>query len=142
MQRRHDRPRDLVGNGEDVGQRAVIGLAPELRAAAGVDQPHGDAHAVAEALQTALYEIADAEPPPDLGDVRRLLRYGRRRMAIDHEQQAKAAEAGDDVFGDAVAEMAEVGVAAEIAEGQDRNRRADQARARPRTRVRARKGDR
>ena len=28
-------------------------------------------------LQTALHEIGDAEPPPDLGNVGRLLRDGR-----------------------------------------------------------------
>ena len=39
-------------------------------------------------------------------------------MTIDHKQASKAAEPGDNVFGDAVAEMAEVGVAAEILKGR------------------------
>src|SRR5580765_5568782 len=69
VQRRNDRPCHLVGNGENFGQRAVIGLAPELRAAAGVDQPHGDPHTVAETLQAALYEVADAKPSPDLRNI-------------------------------------------------------------------------
>src|SRR5215813_3115685 len=44
-------------------------------------------------------------------------------MTFDHEQAAKTPEPGDDIFGDAVAEMAEGGVAAEIGEWQYRDRR-------------------
>src|SRR5262245_17256909 len=45
-------------------------------------------------------------------------------MTIDHEQEMKSAEAGNGVCGNAVATMRKVGIAAQIAERQHRDRRA------------------
>src|SRR4030095_15008086 len=43
-------------------------------------------------------------------------------MAIDHEQEMKSAEAGNSVFGNPVAKMRKVGIAAQIAERQHSDR--------------------
>jgi hypothetical protein len=47
--------------------------------------------------------------------------HDRRRVTIDHEHP-KAAKARDDVFGHAVAQMGEAGLAAHVVEGQHGNR--------------------
>ena len=45
-------------------------------------------------------------------------------VAVDHEKQMKPAEAGNRVFGNPVAKMRKVGIAAQVAEGQHSDRRA------------------
>src|SRR5215471_17929469 len=68
LQGRDDRSRHSVRNGENLGHRAIVGVAPDLRAARGVDKAHCDANALVEPFQTALYEIADSEASPDIGN--------------------------------------------------------------------------
>lgn len=53
LQLADDRMGDLVLDGEDVGQVAVVTLGPEMVAIGGVDQLTGDAHAFADDAHTS-----------------------------------------------------------------------------------------
>ena len=57
---------DFVLHVEEIGQRLVEPLGPEMIAGFGVDELDVDAHAVAAALNAALEDIADVQLAPDL----------------------------------------------------------------------------
>ena len=76
---------DFVLHVEEIGQRLVEPLGPEMIARFGVDELHIDAHAVSAALNAALEDIADVQLAPDRLHVERLALVGERRVAGDHE---------------------------------------------------------
>ena len=57
---------DFVLHVEEIGERLVEPLGPEMIAGFGVDELHVDAHAVSAALNAALEDIADVQLAPDL----------------------------------------------------------------------------
>ena len=61
---------DFVLHVEEIGQRLVEPLGPEMIAGFGVDELHVDAHAVAAALDAALEHIADVQLAADLSSRR------------------------------------------------------------------------
>ena len=69
---------DLALDGEDIVERAVVVVGPELGGGARVDQVRRDAHLVARALDRAFQHVGDAELQPDLGQV-----AGGRRFCIE-----------------------------------------------------------
>jgi hypothetical protein len=69
LHRGHDPFGDVILNGEDVLQLAVVLLGPDMLAGFGVDQLAGDADAVARRSDTALQDIANSELPGDLPDI-------------------------------------------------------------------------
>jgi hypothetical protein len=56
--------RDFVLHVEEIGERFIDPLGPEVIAGPGVDQLHVDAHAVSAALNATLGDIADVNPQP------------------------------------------------------------------------------
>ena len=64
-----DRPRDLLLNGEDVGELAVVILGPDMRAVVGLDELRGDAHAVAGLAHRAFDEMRGVQRLPDRSHV-------------------------------------------------------------------------
>ena len=82
--------RDLILHGEDVIERTVIALGPQMRAALGLDQLGGDADAIACLAHAAFQHVTDAEIAPDLLHVDRPAPVGGARIARDHEQPADA----------------------------------------------------
>ena len=68
-QRGGDGGHHLVLYGEDVVQRAIVAVCPEVAAAVGVDQLDGHPHPIACPAHAAFEEITDAQPPPDLASV-------------------------------------------------------------------------
>jgi hypothetical protein len=68
--------RDLVLEVENVLERAVVFLGPEMRTALGFEELRRDADAVAGPPHSALDYIAHAELAPDLTDVDRLALVG------------------------------------------------------------------
>src|SRR5262249_9576823 len=99
--------------GEDILDVPVIAFGPEVCPGNGVDQLCGDAQALAGAPHAALRDVADRQLAPGLILLER---------ARDDEQRAIARERGDNVFGDAVAEILPVRLLAHIAEAPDRDR--------------------
>ena len=61
---------DFVLHVEEIGERLVEPLGPEMIAGFGVDELHVDAHAVAAALDAAFEHIADVQLAPDLSSRR------------------------------------------------------------------------
>jgi hypothetical protein len=121
-QRLDDLVHDLVLCGEDVVQLAVEAVGPQMAAALGVDQLGGDAHAVAGLADRAFQHEAHAELAADLLHLHRPALVGEGGIARDHEQRLDLGEIGDQVLGDAVAEILLLGVAAHVGEGQDGDR--------------------
>ena len=56
---------DFVLHVEEIGERLIESLGPEMIPGFGVDQLHVDAHAVSAALNAALEDIADIQLAPD-----------------------------------------------------------------------------
>ena len=57
---------DLVLHVEEIGQRLVEPLGPEMIAGLGVDELHVDAHAIAAALDAAFEHVAYVQLAADL----------------------------------------------------------------------------
>ena len=119
-ERAHDRLHDLVLHVEDLGLRPVEPLAPDVAAGLGVDQLHADADAIADAAHRALDDEAHVQFARDLRGVDGGPAIPERGRARSHGQQPPARELGDDVRGDAVAEVLLLRVAAQVGEAAAR----------------------
>jgi len=115
---------DFVLHVEEVGQRLVEPLGPEMIACFGVDELHVDAHSNAVALDAALEHIADVQLAPDRLHVERLAFVGERRVAGDHDRASYPREIGRKALRDPVDEMLLLRAAADIGERQDHDREA------------------
>ena len=115
---------DFVLHVEEIGERLVEPLGPEMIAGFGVDQLHVDAHAVSAALNAALQHIADVQLAADLLQIDGLALVGEGGIAPDHERAANARKIGREALRDPVDEMLLLRVAADIGEGQDDHREA------------------
>ena len=62
----HDRLRDFVLDGEDVGQISVVAIGPEVRSLFCIDQLGVDADAIARLSNAALENVGDVEAPTHL----------------------------------------------------------------------------
>src|SRR5262245_28522160 len=100
-----NRARHLVLDREGVVQFAVVPLAPTVGAGQGVDELRRDADAVAAASDATLQYILRVQLPPDLPDIDRLALVLEGRISRDDQEIGKPRQFGDDVFGDAVAEI-------------------------------------
>ena len=118
-----DRVRDLVLDREDVGQVAVEAVGPDVPAVLAADQLPGDPHPRAGLADAALQHEAHAELLAHLLHVDGLALVRERGVAGDDEQPRDLREVGDDVLGDAVAEVFLLGVAAHVVERQHDDRR-------------------
>ena len=125
---------DAVLEGEDVVERAVEVLGPEVRAGDAVDELGGDPEPVAGPPHAALEHVAHAELPRDLPHVDGAALVDEGRGAGDDGEAAEPAEGGDDVVDDAVAEPVLLRVGAEVGERQHGEARDDRRRLRRRRR--------
>src|SRR5919106_2851114 len=120
LHRGHDPFGDVILNGEDVLQLAVVLLGPDMLAGFGVDQLAGDADAAARRSDAALQDIANSEVPGDLPDIDGFALVNEARIPGDDEEPTQARQRRDDVLGHAVSEVILLGIATQIGEGQDR----------------------
>jgi hypothetical protein len=114
--------RDVVLNGKDVLELAIIARGPDMLACLRVDQLRGDADASGRRLDAALQDVAHAELTGDLPDVDGLALEGKARVPGDHEQPAQTRERRGDLLGDAVRQVIVAQIAAHIVERQHRDR--------------------
>src|SRR3546814_487330 len=121
-QRRDDLLRDLVLDREDVGQLAVVPLGPEMAARLAVDQLRGDADAGASLAHAAFQHVAHAELAADVLNVDGAPPVDEGGVAGDDEQARDLRQIGDNVLGDAVAEIGLLGITAHIVERQNDDR--------------------
>src|SRR5215472_18936050 len=94
-----------------------------MRAGERIDQLAGDAHLRSRLAYRAFEHVADSEFAPYLFHVNGTALVGEGRIAGDHEEPADAGERGDDLLNHPVNEIFLLGVAAQIGEGQYRDRR-------------------
>ena len=118
--------RDDVGHvvlkGEHVAVVALQALGPDDLARQDLAALDVDPDPPSVSLQTASQKVADAQPVTDhLGRHARVLEH-KGRMARDHQEVAKAAEIGDDVAGDAVAQVDVARIAGQVGERQHGHR--------------------
>ena len=121
-ERADDLARDLVLDGEDVGEIAVIATRPDVQARQSVDQLDGDAHAVVVLAHTAFDDVAHPQLPSHLGDVYRAVLVDEGRVACDHRQAGNAREVGDQILGQPIGEVLLHGICAQVVERQNRDR--------------------
>ena len=119
-----DRLGDLVLDREDVGKVAVVAVGPGVTAGLGVDQLGGDPHPVAGLAHAAFEDVGDVERARDFLDVHHLALERERRVPRDHEQRRDLRQIGDDVLGNAVAEIFLLRVAAHVDERKHADRHA------------------
>src|SRR5262249_21740656 len=81
---------DLVLYCEDVGEAAVVTVAPELAARRHVAELGSNAHEVTAPAHAALHHVIDAEFRSDLRHGERLALVGERRVARDDEEPANS----------------------------------------------------
>ena len=115
---------DFVLHVEEIGERLVEPLGPEMIAGLGVDQLHIDAHAVSAALDAAFQHIADVQLAADLLQIDGLALVGEGGVAPDHERAANARKIGRQALRDPVDEMLLLRAAADIGERQHDDREA------------------
>ena len=113
--------RDLVLDGEDVVELAVVGLRPQLGAGRRIDQLHGDPHRVAGPAHRAFQYVRHVQGAGDVGD-RHVLALERERGGTRrHLQLRNLRQQVQQVLGDAVGEIVLVLVGTHVDEGQHRN---------------------
>src|SRR5262249_1530706 len=123
---RRKAPEDARGDAllqvEQFREIAVVAVDPDQRAAFDVGQLSGDAQPHVGAANAAAQHVAHAQLLADLLQVDRLVAIGQRRRARDDEQAAYAREREDDVVDHAFAEISLLGIVADGAKRQDRDR--------------------
>ena len=124
VQRARQARDDFVLHVEEIGERLVEPLGPEMTARFGVDELHIDAHAVSAALDAAFEDIADVQLAADLLQIDGLALVGEGRVAPDHERASNARKIGRQALRDPIDEMLLLRVAADIGERQDHHREA------------------
>ena len=86
-----DANRHLVLKLEDIFERAVEAVGPEMGAGESFDQLRGDPDAVPRLSHRAFEHVSDTQLTPDLFHVDRLALVSETRIAGDDEEPANAA---------------------------------------------------
>ena len=122
-QARGDRPGDLVLQVEEFFEFEIEPVGPQHGFGGCVDEFDGDAKALVGPPQAAAENVTHAEAPLDFlcGIGAEIEQEGR--VPRDHHQIAEPGEAGNDVFGDPLAEMIVTRIAGQIGQRQDRDGR-------------------
>ncbi len=106
---------------EQVFEVGVVSLAPDLGAARGLDQLHGNTDAIAGLADAALDQVVDVQFRGDFTGALDLLFEGEARIARLDLQVRKQGQVEDDAVGDAVAEVFLFRVARQVVERQHRD---------------------
>ena len=115
---------DLVLHVEQVGDRLVEPLRPEMIAALGVDELDVHPDAVGRALDAAFEHVAHVEFAPDLFEIDGLALVAESGVSPDHPHPAHLREVGRQALGDAVDEIVLLRIAPDIGEGKNHDRKA------------------
>src|SRR5687768_2571403 len=85
-ERSDDLPRDLVLQGEDVRQVAIVTIGPKMPAGCRIDELRGYPYPVAGPADAALDDILHPQLRPDLLDLHGSALVGEGGVARDHKQ--------------------------------------------------------
>ena len=122
LQLRRHVGRDLVLDGEDVVQRSVPRVRPQVIPVLGPDQLGGDAHLVVGLPDRALQHVRHLQALGDLGDLQVLVLERERRCAGRHLQPGDLRQQVQQLLGDAVGEELLLRVGAHVDEREHRDR--------------------
>ena len=123
LQRFGNRPCDFVLNGEDVRHLTVVPLGPEMAAVSSRNELCGHAKATSGFADAPFENGRHSQHVGDSTHVLVLAFEGERRRAGDHLEARNSRQGVDDLFGQAVAEVFVLLVAAHVLERQHRDRR-------------------
>ncbi len=118
-----DARRDPVLQIENIVERTLETIGPQLRAGDGIDQVTADPEPIAAFAHRAFEQISHAELAADLLHIHGLALVGKARIASENDEPADAAEGGDDLLDHAVGEIFLLRVTRQIGERQHRQRR-------------------
>src|SRR6476620_5900891 len=104
-QRGRDHVGDFILNRKRVAQRSIESICPQVSPSRRVDQLSCDANGTIAALDTSFENVTRIEFAADLSNVDASSLVLKRRIPRDHQQLGKSRKLGDDVFGDAFAEI-------------------------------------
>ena len=122
-QRLHDPVGDFVLHGEHVGEVPIVALRPQMPAGLAVDQLCDDPDAPARLADAPLQHVAYAQLFAQLLQLHGRTLVGERRIARGHIQARDPGEVGDEILGNAVAEVLLLRIAAHVDERQDHDGR-------------------
>src|SRR5262249_46778417 len=88
----------LVLKLENILQRPVEPVRPDMPSGGRIDELRRDGHPVRRLAHAAFEQVADPELATDLPYVHGMTLVGEARVAGDHEQVAKARQRRDDIF--------------------------------------------
>ena len=114
--------RDVVLNREHVCELTVVAFRPQMGAILGGDQLCGDPHAAPRSPDAPFEDVGHVESTSDPPDVFVFALERKRRCARDHFQSRDMREHVDDFFGESVAEILVIRIAAHVCEGQHGDR--------------------
>ena len=120
---------DLGLQRQRIAQRSLELLRPDLRVAAGRDQPGVDAYPIRAAVlaandrQRGFDDVVDAQLLADLDHRRRAIAELQHRRQRRHLQRLNLAERRDQLIGELVGEVGRRRIARDVSERQDRHAR-------------------
>ena len=109
---------DFVLHTEEIAERPVEPLGPQMTAGLGVYELNIDANTAPVSSDGAFKHITNTELFADLLDVDILALEGERCVARNHEGPGDARKVSCEILGNAVCEVVLVGIAGEVGEGQ------------------------
>ncbi len=115
--------RDLILQIENVVERALEVVGPDVSAGRRVDQLSGDAHPVGGFAHAALEHVAHAQFPRHLRDVERLALVGEGGVAGDDKEPRQPRDRRRYLLDHTVDEILLLGVAGHVLKRQDHKRR-------------------
>src|SRR5215472_4922990 len=118
-----DADRHLVLKFENIFQRAVKTIGPQMSTGVGLYQLRGDAHAVPALAHRAFEDVADPELAPYLLHIDSSSLVSEAGIAGDNKEPADTAEGSDDLLDHAVGKIFLLRIAAQVLERQHRYRR-------------------
>ena len=124
------KPTGMPAGEKGVGKLAVVILGPEMRSAVGNDELRSDPHATAHLSHAPFQNMADLEFARDSRHIDVLALVHKGTVAGNDRQRRDLAQVGNDVLGDAVAEVFLFGIAAHVGERKHADRDARRARRR------------
>jgi hypothetical protein len=96
---------DVVLDGEELGEGAVVLLGPDMGSRTGVDQLDGDAYSVPDGSEAALDHVFGSQLPADASDVDGPAFELKSRVASDDLEPRGTSQERDDVFGQTIREQ-------------------------------------
>jgi hypothetical protein len=118
----NDPLRNLVLQGEDGSEVALVAIGPNVGAGLGLDQLGDDAHPGAGLAYAALSHVAHAKLAADLQHIGDPDLVDEARLAGDHEQPAHARQGHENVVDHAVGEVLLLRIAAHVGKRQHGDR--------------------